>query len=239
MILSTSLHFSMHPFLNYHNEAFRPRELPSTLSTCQSMINCEIKTKIRNRRVSTRENKSLVYNVQSCWKWGPRTVLEEKFPKPLPLASVLTSGNTALHLTGSVQSPPLAPDAAGPTLPTENLGGNSHRHPDTGTSGQNHPPAGLWMQCWPLLEPQATSPRQWPALPLLDTRPLCPLTYSTQMSKHALAQHMSLLPLNGLYFSNRVLKLNHEIVGMRTVLATHIRPGLIEQRINQDKSYHR
>lgn len=100
-------------------------------------------------------------------------------------------------------------------------------------------PAGLWMRRWPLLEPPATSPRQWPALPLLDTRPLCPLTYSTQMSKHALAQHMSLLPLSGLYFSNHVLKLNHGIVGKRTVLATHIRPGLIERRINRDKSYHR
>lgn len=142
------------PFLNapisYHNEAFRPRELSSSLSTCQSMINCEIKTKVRNRTVSTKENKSLVYNVQFCWKWGPRTVLEEKFPKPLPLASVLTSGITAPHLTGSGQSPPLAPDPADPTLPTENLGGNSHRHPDTRTFGQTHP-------CWPLDAALATA----------------------------------------------------------------------------------
>lgn len=50
-------------------------------------------------------------------------------------------------------------------------------------------PAGLCMLCWPPLQPQPTSPRQWPALPLLDKHPLCPLTYSTQMSKHALAHH--------------------------------------------------
>lgn len=52
-------------------------------------------------------------------------------------------------------------------------------------------PAGLCMRRWPPLQPQPISPRQWPALPLLDKRPLCPLTYSTQMSKHALAHRMS------------------------------------------------
>lgn len=70
-------------------------------------------------------------------------------------------------------------------------------------------PAGLRMRHWPPLEPLASGP---PALSL--TNALCPLTYSTQMSKHALPHHMSWLPLNGFYFSNHVLKLNHEIVGM-------------------------
>ena len=102
-----------------------------------------LKQKFRNRRVSTRENKALLYNVQACWRWGPKTQLDGKFSKTLPLASVPTSGITLLHLIGSQQSPPLAPDPADPTLPNETFGGNLHRHPDTGTLGQNHP-------CWPL-----------------------------------------------------------------------------------------
>lgn len=50
---------------------------------------------------------------------------------------------------------------------------------------------------------------------------------------------MSLLPLNGLYFSNHVLKLKHEIVNIRAMLVSLIRPGFIVQKINQDKRHHR
>lgn len=99
-------------------------------------------------------------------------------------------------------------------------------------------PAGLCTRRWPPLEPQPISPCQC-ALPLLDKRSLCSLTYSTQMSKHALVHRRSLLPLNGLYFSNHVLKLNHETVWHESCAMSHIRPGLKVRKINRDKSHHR
>lgn len=157
-------------------------------------------------------------------------VHDRKYPKPLLLASVLTSGITAQRLTGSQQAPPLA------AYPAENLWRkftSASRHRNTwpnpsllaSVCGTGHP----WN---PSPFSHANGP---PSLSL--TNALCPLTYSTQMSKHALAHRMSLLPLNGFYFSNHVLKLNHQIVGMNCACVSHhARTHSAENKSGQESS---
>lgn len=95
-----------------------------------------------------RETKALV-----CLR-SSRTAHDRKFPKSLPLASVLAYGITPLCLTGSDNPHPWLHIQQVPCCQLKTFGGNSHRHPDTRILGQIQPRWPLYARRWPFLEPR-------------------------------------------------------------------------------------
>lgn len=157
-------------------------------------------------------------------------------PQNFPLTSVLTPGITGRGPAGSRQTTPLLHIQQGQLCQLKTSGGNSHRHPDTGALCQ----AQLsWPPCTALATPGAPAhfPQPMARPPLPDKCPLCPLTYSTQTSKHALARPLALLPLRGFYFSNGVLRPNRETTGVRVAFESRIRLELTGISIKQGVSH--
>lgn len=82
-------------------------------------------------------------------------------------------------------------------------------------------PAGLCMWRWPPLEPQPISLSQWPRPPSpWQTLSLPTHLFHTDVQTRTSLPYV-LLPLDGFYFSNHVLKLNHQVVGMSCACVSH------------------
>lgn len=95
-------------------------------------------------------------------------------------------------------------------------------------------PAGLRMRHWPPLEPQPTSPCQWPALPLPDKRSLPTHLFHTDVQTRTTSPYVLIASQRVLFFKSCS---NHEIVGMSCACVSHqARTHSAENKSGQESS---